>query len=80
MWVPGPEPGFSGRAVSALNHRAISPAPDVFIFNLCARVCTSMSFYVHFVGAGLSRSQRTLDPLGPGAIGSCEPPDVGAGS
>ena len=27
MWVLGMEPGFSGRAVNALNHWTISPAP-----------------------------------------------------
>ena len=27
MWVRGSEPRFSGKAVSALNHWAISPAP-----------------------------------------------------
>lgn len=26
-WVPGTEPVYSGRTVSALNHCAISPAP-----------------------------------------------------
>lgn len=34
-WVLGTELGSSARPVHALNHWAIAPAPEIFIFNNC---------------------------------------------
>ena len=34
MWLLGIEPGSSGRTTSALNHRAVSPAPVVYLLFL----------------------------------------------
>ena len=79
MWLPGTDPGSSGRAARALNHWAISPAPHAYCFrwtlSLRLHVCRAsmvshmQGFYVVFMLEKTLNASQVYNPQSSGGGG-----------
>lgn len=68
IWVLGTNPGYSARAGSDLNHRAISFSPYLFLFlcvyaYLCVHIFVCVCIHEHRSGELLETRRRCHIPL-----------------
>ena len=64
IWVLGTKPGYSAKAGSDLNHRAISFSPDLIIFiSVCVHIFVCVCIYEHRSGELSEARRRCHIPL-----------------